>query len=207
MDQCRGVISEPHIIKDYYGDNHVFVLASDNSTYDYYFGTWNSIAGVVLSDPYPITNDTTSKMQILVTGSDTALWVNTQDVSPTQTLTGVWKSLGGQILSNPTAVFDPANTDLLYALVIGMDNNVWIRSLDLKDFSGSWGRVTSSGTVTLDPSAIFDSQKRMHIFVTGSDGAMWLYKLNTQSLAGQWKSLGGGPGRREYYSGSALSGH
>ncbi len=238
-----GQIVEPRLIKDYYGDNHVFVRGSDNGLWDYYFGAWNSIGGSLASDPYPITNDATSKMQILVIGTDNALWVNTQDVSPTHTLTGVWNNLGGSVLSNPTAVIDPSNTDLLYAIVRGTDNNVRIRSLDLNDLSGTWGQVTSSGTATLDPSAIFDSQKKMHIFVTltggtvsdfvmdssgktqitqlnlagavavsspkvivdpvdpkyldvfvtGSDGAMWLYKLNTQTLAGQWKSLGGGP--------------
>lgn len=238
-----GVFSDPRLIKDYYGDGHTFVRATDNAIWDYYFGTWRPIGGAIASDPYPITNDTTSKMQILVRGADNALWVNMQDVSPTHTLTGVWNNLGGAISSNPTAVIDPSNTDLLYAPARGADNNVWIRNLDLKDLSGTWRQVTTPGTATLDPSAIFDSQKKMHIFVTltggtvsdivmdssgktritqlilagpvavsspkvivdpvdskyldifvtGSDGAQWLYKLNTQTLAGQWKSLGGGP--------------
>jgi len=241
-----GVISDPRFIKDYYGNDHVFVRGGDNGLWDYYLGTWNSIGGGLASDPYPITNDVTSKMQILVRGTDNALWINTLDVSPTNTLTGVWNYLGGIIQSNPTAVIDPDNTDLLYAPVRGSDNNIWIRSFDTSDLSGSWTPVLpmpATLLATLDPSAIFDTQKRMHvfatltggkvydfvmdssgktqitqlnlvgavavsspkvivdpvdskyldIFVTGSDGALWFYKLNTLSLAGQWTSLGGGP--------------
>ena len=245
---AAGIISDPRLIKDYYGDTHTFVRGSDNALYDYYLGTWNYIGGAIASDPYPITNDASSKMPILVRGSDNALYVYTQDVSPTHTLTGVWNYLGGNFLSNPTAAFEPSNADLLYVPVRGVNNTIRIRSLDLKDLSGSWTTVTMPNSVpplfaTLDPSAIFDSQKRMHVFatltggkvydfvmdssgstqitqlnlasavavsspkaivdpvdskyldvfVTGSDGALWLYKLNTQSLAGQWKSLGGGP--------------
>jgi hypothetical protein len=77
------------------------------------------------------------------------------------------------MLSNPTGVIDPVNSDLLYVPVIGSDNNVWIRSLDTVDFSGSWMQLTSTGTFGLDPSAIFDSHNRMHIFVAANSGNIY----------------------------------
>jgi hypothetical protein len=47
-----------------------------------------------------------------------------------------------------------------------------MRSFDTSDLSGSWTKVTPLGAATLDPSAIFDSQKRMHVFVTSTGGAV-----------------------------------
>jgi hypothetical protein len=237
-----GVISAPRFIKDYYGDDHIFVRGSDNGLYDYYSGSWHGLGGGLASDPLPMSNDTSSYIHIFVRGTDNGLYDYILNVGPTNTLSGSWYGLGGGVLSSPSGAINPSNSALFHIVIRGTDNNIYVRSLDTTDLSGIWSGVSASYTATLDPSVIFDSQKQMHVFfidggtmkdvvmdttgtslitqlslagitpvsspkvvkdstdgkyldvyATGSDNKLWLNRVNTLSLSGQWQSLGGGP--------------
>jgi hypothetical protein len=61
-----GVITtDPFVVKDYYGNDHIFARGSDNGLYDYYNGVWNSLGGILTSDPYPLANDNSPYIHIL----------------------------------------------------------------------------------------------------------------------------------------------
>jgi hypothetical protein len=185
-------ISDPRIIKDYYGYNHVFVRGSDNALYDYYLSAWHPLGGELLSDPYPITNNTSSNIQIIVRGPDNVLLIGLLYVSSDHIVNAVWHALDGSILSNPNAVVNPVNSDLFNVVARGIDNNIYVRSLDTTDFSGSWTQATFLGNATLDPSVAFDSQNRMHVLATMAGGSVYDFVMDSAGKSQiTWINLSG----------------
>ncbi len=172
---CLGgyLTSSPSMIQDVEGRIHVFVRGGDNTLWDSVDGTWAGLGGYITSDPYAVIDDD-GQIHIFVQGSDGALWDRMLD--------GDWVPLGGGIASNPCAVLLPEGDHLKIA-VKGEDDALWINDFDTETLTGTWSYF--GGEITSNPYVIFDALGIMHVFVRGSDGALY------ENADGSWLGHGG----------------
>ncbi|MBN1324227.1 MAG: hypothetical protein JW986_09590 [Methanotrichaceae archaeon] len=170
---CYITPSSPSMIQDAEGRIHVFVRGSDDSLCDYVDGTWQILGGRITSDPYAVKDDL-GRIHVFVMGLDGSLWDRMLD--------GGWVSLGGFSNFDPSAALSPEDGHLKIA-VIGLDNSVWINDFDCDTLTGSW--YSLGGWTTSNPQVIFDQLGVMHVFVQGSDGALY------ENADGSWIGHGG----------------
>jgi len=180
--------SNPFMIEDKQGRNHVFVLGGDRGLYDNVDGNWISLGGYITSNPYAI-KDLQGRLHILVRGSDYALYDGLFDTARWST---GWYYLGGYLTSDAQAAVNPGSSHIMIA-VRGGDNALWLRDLNTTDLSSPEGWQGQGGIITSNPRPVFDYQGRLHTFARGADGSLF-DNLATPTSSGYttaWMPLGG----------------
>ena len=183
--------SNPYMIEDDQGRDHVFVVGGDSALWDNIDGDWASLGGALTSDTYAV-KDYQGRIHILCRGADGAMWDNVFD---TETLTKNWIGLGGYLApgSHPSAALEPVEYGFLKIAVRGGDDSLWIRDLDTSDMSGFWN--PAGGHIASNPYIIFDNETNIHTFVRGSDDALWdlfgWWDEESGTYLGEWWGLGG----------------
>ncbi|HWQ20832.1 MAG TPA: right-handed parallel beta-helix repeat-containing protein, partial [Methanotrichaceae archaeon] len=179
------ISSNPFMMRDALGQRHIFARGGDNGLWDNLDGDWMGLGGKIASDPYAVSDDK-GRIHVLARQLDNSVADN---VLIPSTLKNTWYNLGGNIGSTPSAVLAPGTTTL-NLVCQGKDGDLVQKSLDTKIFQGvgfsdqgSWRSL--GGSVKSAPQAVYDSQKRLHAFVRGGDGALW------DNVDGTWHNLGG----------------
>ncbi len=130
-------------------------------------GSWLGKGDYQTSDPFAA-KDYNGKIHVLVQGSDNGAWDFIYDPN---TSTGHWNSLGGYITESLTAAQDPINHGVLRIAAKGNDNALWTCDLDINTETSAW--TPQGGVLTSRPYIMFDGSNTEHIFVRGSDNALW----------------------------------
>ena len=150
------------------GKTHIFAKGGNNGLWDNFDGDWQSLGGVITSDPIAA-KDGQGKVHVLVRGSSGALFDRIVGEG--------WANLGGYITSNPGVALSP--DDHLKAVVRGGDNSLWQKDLT----TGVWSPM--GGIIASNPQAIFDQDGKMHVLVRGADNGLW------DNVNGVWQFRGG----------------
>jgi hypothetical protein len=173
---------------DNQGRRHVFVIGADNALWDNVDGSWVYLGGILASAPYAA-KDKNGRIHVVVRGADNALW---DCVFDTSSWTSSWKGLGGSINSQATAAMEPTYGAVMDIVVRGSDNALWLCEFNVNDLTTySWHPL--GGSLASRPFVIFDSNSRMHIFVTGTDNSLWDNRgiLTSGTYVHSWYGLGG----------------
>jgi hypothetical protein len=184
-----GYLTSKHCaITDNQGRRHVFVRGGDNALWDNVDGSWICLGGTLTLAPYAA-KDKNGRIHIVVRGGDYALW---DYVFDTASWTGGWKGLGGYLSSMATAAMEPTYGVWIKIVVRGSDNSLWLCDFNVDDLS-SYNWIGLGGYLNSWPFVIFDQNSRMHIFVAGSDNALWDSRgiLSSGVYYHNWHSLGG----------------
>ena len=190
------ITSNPYAVKDKEGRLHVLARGGDNGLWDNIIDTsalnydWHGLGGVITSDPAAILEPNSNQnLIIFARGSDNALWFRNLE---TGSLSGSWQPDSGRITSNPYPVSD--NQGNIHVFARGGDNALW----DLKDtYQGNglylpeWHSL--GGIITSDAKPIIDpvDNNRLLVFARGGNGGLWANVLDSQSVSGEWFTLGG----------------
>lgn len=97
---------------------------------------------------------------------------------------GTWVNYGGMLYggSNPFALEETAN-GIDHVFAQGTDRSLY-------DFrSGNW--FSLGGRFNGDPSAVLDTQGKIHVLVQGLDNGVWDCLLNPATMIPTWKNMGG----------------
>jgi len=161
--------SDPFIIEDDQGRDHVFVRGGSGALYDNVWGDWYGFGGYIYSnsDPYAV-KDGQGRIHIFARDSDGSLLDNVFD---TYNWNYDWWDLGGYFTLDPSAALEPGPNGFLKIVVRGGDNALWMRDLDTRYMSGVWNPL--GGYLTSGPYVIYDDDGRIHTFVRGGDGSLW----------------------------------
>jgi hypothetical protein len=206
------ITSSPVVCRDYANWEHVFVRGTDghlwvrsvdiiNPTPTEVPGNWIDLGGYIKEGTSPTTVFEPwqyATIVILVQGGDGGLWSKTLDVierpDPTTfihrstPIQGPWLNLGGKILGSPDCV------DYQHTAVRGLDNALWVnKRMDPTTQQSTWHHL--GGVLASDPSIIWDNTDNtgygLLAYVKGTDGSLWVNKLNGQTMTGAWTGLGG----------------
>lgn len=175
--------SEPHLLEDANGIEHIFARGIDCALWDYANGKWNYLGGYLTSEPFPI-KDSQGRIHIFARGADNALW---------DYIDGDWHDMDGYLTTNPYAIEDEQGR--IHILVRGIDNGLWDKVFDTSNLNNigtlSWQNL--GGIVTANPCAVLDSSSNLlKIGVRGIDNALWVKDLNTQDMSSSnWQYFGG----------------
>jgi hypothetical protein len=200
----------PLVYRDSAGWEHVFVRGTDGHLWDRRVdrshittteapGDWIDLGGYIKEETSPAATPIGSlenDVPVLVHGGDDGLWgkVITTTTEPTPNtfielttpIQGSWVNLGGKIVGSPYVSFP-------YTAVRGSDNSLWVNWWNPYDSSPpSWHPL--GGVLASDPSIIYDVNSggaRSLIYAKGTEGALWVNKLNQQTMTGAWTCLGG----------------
>jgi len=184
-----ATISKHCAIMDNQGRRHVFVRGGDNALWDNVDGSWIKLGGILTSAPYA-SIDKKGKIHIVVRGGDLALW---DFIFDTASWSGVWKGLGGSLNSLATAAMEPTYGNYMKIVARGNDYSLWLCDFNINDLS-SYNWIKFGGYLDSWPHIMFDSNSRLHIFVAGSDSALWDNRgvLSSGTYNHKWHRLGGG---------------
>lgn len=155
-----------------------------------WYGFGGNLASELSGDIEPVSN---GFLKVAARGSDNALWMCDIDlaISPSGKIEYAWSPLGGIITSNPYTIFDSIGN--IHTFVRGSDNQLW-------DNKGIWANgvythnwYPSGGIITSDPKPLMNTNTgKIDIAVQGSDGALWVNRLNPNSPDDfGWYGLGG----------------
>ncbi len=149
---------------------------------------WDPVGGETIDTPVAVARD--SGLDLFVRRSDNAMWHRRLNGS----IWGPWESLGGNLWSNPTCVsWGPNRLDCFAPLLGGLNGLVSHKWWDGTNWGPSkTGWVSLNGETRFAPMAVTWGEKRLDVFVRGTDDAMWhtWWDPNTPNW-GTWESLGG----------------
>lgn len=177
-------VSSPAIAAPFPGRREVYARGSDNNIYLNYFdnNTWHGWAnlghpsGVTLNSD-PATASQYGWMNVLVRGSDNAIWQRewANGWQP-------WRSLGGICTSAP-AIASPF-PGRLEAYVRGTDNGIWINIYENSRWGG-WASLGSPppGVSDAAPAAI-SRYGLLDVYVRANDNTIW----HRQWSGGGWQN-------------------
>jgi len=152
---------------------------------------WKSLGGFLTSGPYAIF-DPAGRLHIFVRGGDNALWDCEGIIGTDSNLHFTWSCLGGRLLSRPTACIEPNFADYIAVFAKGGDNGLWMCDVN-SAATGTW--YSLGGVISSDPFAVADtSANKIHVFVRGSDSALWknIFSTDPWNPGGkQWQGIGG----------------
>jgi hypothetical protein len=176
------------------GDDELWVNKADTGPTPVSSAAWYGFGGTLTSELSgaiePVAN---GFLKVAVRGSDNALWMCDIDLvaSPSGNIEYAWSSLGGTVTSNPYVTFDTSGN--IHTFVRGSDNQLW-------DSKGTWGSgvydhnwYSLGGAITSDPKPLMNpNTNKIDIAVRGTDGALWVNRMNPNTPAYfNWYSLGG----------------
>lgn len=196
---------DPFLVASNDGTNYVYTLAKDN--YDALWVNkadtgptpvssvaWYGFGGILASELSgaiePVSN---GFLKVAARGSDNSLWMCDIDLaaSPSGKIEYAWSPLGGTIASNPYVTFDSIGN--IHTFVLDSYNQLW-------DNKGTWanGVYTHNwyplgGVIASDPKPLMNTNTgKIDIAAQGSDGALWVNRMNPNSPANfNWYCLGG----------------
>jgi hypothetical protein len=142
---------------------------------------WESLGGILTSDPDCTSTGGTNMIDCFVKGPNNALW----HIAFTNGTWSSWESVGGILASGPGAasVLGSTGEKLLRVFVKGMDNAMWDTSWFTPSTGwGQWEKL--GGILTSDPDALHSfnpqeinnpqsSSHRFDIVVRGPDNGIW----------------------------------
>ncbi|MFP5346593.1 MAG: hypothetical protein ACLGIA_06170 [Actinomycetes bacterium] len=159
--------SAPAAVSAKPGGMDVFVRGTDKALWQrsYSGGSWSgwkSLGGGLASAP-SVTSDGPGRIDLVVTGTDGGVWHRSLRTTWTP-----WLNLGGQSTSDP-AIAAPA-TNMLEVASVGKDRRVKRRG-----YSAGWlGWSDAGGQTDAGPALVGRLDKKMAVFVRGTDGAVWV---------------------------------
>jgi hypothetical protein len=169
-------------------ENDVFAVDTSGALWYrsiYSDGTWNPLGGVCTASPAAISWDAKDRMDVVVRGSDNALWhIYSNDGGTTWSN---WESLGGQLASGTGPAVSSWSAGRLDVFVQGTDGALWHKWWNGATWSG-WESL--GGQLTSSPAATSTGNGLIDVFARGTDGACW-YKVWSGTAWSSWKSLGG----------------
>jgi hypothetical protein len=180
------VDDEPAAVALASGDLALFARGDDNALWQRSLGAagwtdWSSLEGTLGSGPRALTYD--SSLQVFARGSGGQLlqrWRTGDQWS-------AWQTLDGVLLSAP-GLSVRRGLDYLDVVVRGTDNAVDFRSYVP---GGGWSAWSSLGGATyLAPAVVSYRSGFVHVFATGTDGALAVRYWDGSAWSG-WSSLGG----------------
>jgi hypothetical protein len=108
---------------------------------------WTPLGGYALSQPV-VTSSGTGRIDLFVTGPDSAVYTKTWDGAKWLPSSGGWTRLDGQIFGAPSVVsWGPGRIDLI---VVGTDSNIYQRT----STDGQWSNWAALGGPALGPPAL-----------------------------------------------------
>ena len=160
-------------------EDNGWVIVPETNRVDGFSFNWQSLGGVLTSDPDAAAPAATRE-DVFARGGDGALWHRMWDGTNWQP----WESLGGGLGSGPGSIAgSPTRIDVF---IRGLDGALWHRQWN----GTSWMAWESlGGIVTSGPDAAAIGT-RIDVFARGGDSALWHREFDgTNWLA--WESLGG----------------
>jgi hypothetical protein len=158
-------------------------------------GTWDSLGGVSAASPAAVSPWNYSsyfRLDVFVRGSNGGLWWKYYHNG-----WSTWTSLGGQLAPGTGPAVASWSAGRLDVFVEGTNGALWHKwSTNDGTTWSTWqnlgGKLTASPAATFDIAVPSPPANNIHVFVRGSDGAVWQKNWNgTVSAWSSWTSLGG----------------
>ena len=182
------VLDDPVVVSPASANWDLFVRGTDRAVWTQTnsgsgWSGWLRLDGSIVSRPAAVVSGN-GRIDLLGQGTDQAIWTRSRVNGSWST----WRSLGGcaSPTSGPTAV--TAGTGVAYAFVLGCDNTVLVSTLGPSGWS-PWNSL--GGAATGDVTAVVSTDGHIHLFMIGSDRALYCLAQTSTGGWGQWRSLGG----------------